>query len=84
MRHLSGAAYELLRDTGVVKLPSQRTLCDYTYYTSACTGFDASVDRQLMELAELDSCEERSKCVIIIIDEVHIREDIVYDKHTGI
>ena len=30
LRHLSGKAYELLRKTGAVSLPSQRTLCDYT------------------------------------------------------
>jgi hypothetical protein len=48
-----------------------------------CTGFDVSVDKQLMELAQIDSCETRDKCVIIIMDEVHIREDIVYDKHSG-
>lgn len=33
--HLSGGAYETLCETGVIKLPSQRTLRDYTYYTAA-------------------------------------------------
>jgi len=32
LRHLSGKAYELLRKTGYIKLPSQRTLHDYTHY----------------------------------------------------
>jgi len=36
-----------------------------------------------MDLAKIDSCAERDKYVIIILDEMHIREDIVYDKHTG-
>ena len=31
LRHLSSSAYELLRDSGVVKLPSQRTLRDCTH-----------------------------------------------------
>jgi hypothetical protein len=39
LRHLSSGAYNLLRESGVVSLPSQRTLRDYTYYTSQCTGF---------------------------------------------
>ena len=32
LRHLSSSAYELLHNSGVLKLPSQRTLRDYTYY----------------------------------------------------
>ena len=34
-----------------------------------------------MELAKIDSCPDRDKYVIM--DEMHVREDIVYDKHTG-
>ncbi len=64
-------------------LPSQRTLRDYTYYTRACLGFSASVDRQMMDLAKIDSCRTLDKYVIVIMDEMHVKEDIVYDKHTG-
>ena len=83
VRHLSSSAYELLRTSGILRLPSQRTLRDYTYHTKACHGFSATVDRQLMDLAKIDSCKAMDKYVIIIMDEMHIREDIVYDKHTG-
>lgn len=41
------------------------------------------MDQQLIDLAKIDSCPEKDKYVIIIMDEMHIREDIVYDKHTG-
>ena len=37
-----------------------------------------------MEAANVVSCPERDKYIIIILDEMHIREDLVYDKHTGI
>ena len=43
LRHLSGSAYEVLRKSGVIFLPSQRTLRDYTYYTSARVGFAGNV-----------------------------------------
>ena len=46
LHHLSGSAYEMLRESGVIKLPSQRTLRDYTYYTKATTGFSDEVDRK--------------------------------------
>lgn len=84
MRHLSGAAYEVLRNTGVLKLPSQRTLRDYTYHTDSAPGFSLSVDEQLMGAANIQSCPERERNVILILDEMHVRENLVYDKHTGI
>lgn len=84
LRHLSSSAYELLCTSGVLKLPSQRTLRDYTYYTQSCNGFSVSVDRQIMDMANINSCPERDKYVIIILDEMHIREDIVYDKQSGV
>ena len=53
LRHLSGKAYELLRDSGCVRLPSQRTLRDYTHYISASVGFSAEVDEQLLHVCDL-------------------------------
>ena len=55
----------------------------YILYSSDI-GFSSSVDQQLMEAANVVSCPERDKYIIIILDEMHIREDLVYDKHTGI
>ena len=57
LMHKSGGAYEALHKSGVLKLPSQRTLMDYT-------------------------CDEWEKCVLILLDEMHIHEDLAYDKHT--
>ena len=37
----------------------------------------------LMEAAEVKTCAERNKCVILLLDEMHVREDLVYDKHEG-
>ena len=46
LRHLSSGAYELLRSSGVLSLPSQRTLRDYTYYTTAKPGFSGKLTAQ--------------------------------------
>ena len=83
LRHLSSSAYETIRESNVIKLPSQRTLRDYTYYTKATVGFSADVDEQILRAAKLDSCPEREKYIIILMDEMHIKEGFVYDKHTG-
>lgn len=37
----------------------------------------------LFQTAKVDTCPEREKYVLLLLDEMHIREDIVYNKHTG-
>ena len=37
----------------------------------------------LRDAAGLDRCPEREKYVILLLDEMHIRHDLVFDKHTG-
>ena len=82
--HLAGgSAYEMLRESGAIVLPSQRTLRDYTYVTKAQCCFSDEVDEQLMEIAKISDCEEKDKYVTLLMDEIHIREDVVYDKHSG-
>ena len=49
LRHLSGKAYEVMRSSGVLQLPSQRTLRDYTHYVPATTGYCSEVDGMLMD-----------------------------------
>lgn len=83
LQHKSSGAYELMRESGVIKLPSQRTLKDYTHYIQATPGFSPKVDQQLMEAAEIATCPEFKKYVFLLLDEMHVKEDLVYDKHTG-
>ena len=42
------------------------------------------MDQQLAEFAQMHCCSEREKCVLLITDEMHIKEDIIYNKLTGI
>ena len=81
LRHLSGKSYELLQKTGCIKQPSQRTLRDYTHYTSTTIGFSAETDRELYDIAFLSN--ELNRYVFLVMDEVHIKTDLVYDKHQG-
>lgn len=36
-----------------------------------------------MMVGKLTTCAEREKYVCILMDEMHIKADLVYDKHTG-
>ena len=83
IQYQSSGAYETLRQSGILKLPSQRTLRDYTHHIEASAGFSPEADSMLMKAAQVDTCPERNKCILLILDEMHIREDLVYDKHTG-
>ena len=83
LRHQSGKAYETLRQSGCISLPSQRTLRDYSNAVKASTGFSLEVDNQLMEAANLRSSPDFHRLVNILIDEIHIKEDLVYNKHDG-
>ena len=82
LRYKSSGAYELLRESGCVKLPSQRTLRDYTHVIKKATGFSLELDAQLMKAADIECLEMWQKCVMLILDEMKIREDLVYDKCT--
>ena len=81
LRHRSSGAYEEL--CGVLKLPSQLTLRDYVHYIKAATGFSMEVNHMPVRPAKVAPCPEREKNTTLLIDEMHTREDLVYDKHTG-
>ena len=36
----------------------------------------------LMDAVQIDTCPERDKCVTLLMDEMYIREDLVYEKHS--
>lgn len=82
-RHKSSSAYELLRSSNVIHLPSQRTLRDYTYYYKSTSGFSAELDKQLIADSKIASLEEYQKHIALIADEMYIKEDLVYCKNTG-
>ncbi|KAL5500013.1 hypothetical protein EMCRGX_G011503 [Ephydatia muelleri] len=80
LRYKSSGAYEALRESGCLKLPSQRTLRDYTHVVKAANGFTLDIDEQLVRVSKLLTLKEWQKCVALVIDEMFIREDLVYDK----
>ena len=74
-------SYEQLQKSGYIKLPSQSTLRDYTHHIPGKVGFSAEVDEYIVDVAFLNN--NLNKYVIIVMDEMHIKHDLVYDKHDG-
>ena len=82
LRLVSGGGYRLLRESGLIQLPSERTLRDYTHYVPPQTGFQDGVPEQLAREAKLDEIEEWQKFVCLTYDEMKIKEGLVYNKYT--
>ena len=68
-----------MRTSGFMKLPSERTLRDYTNYFKSKTGFQAEVDAMLR--SEVEDVEWKNY-VVLLLDEMKVKESLVYDKHT--
>lgn len=82
LHHKSSGAYETLRKSGIITLPSSRTLRDYRHFTQTMPGFSTIADMQLQELMQQKK-SHLAKYVFILIDEIHLKEGLVYDKGTG-
>ena len=83
LKLLSSGAYHAMRSSGFITLPSERTLRDYTNYIDAKVGFQPEVLQQLEEEAKISTRPESHQYVGLLIDEMKVKEDIVYNKHTG-
>ena len=79
----SSSAYKAMRDSGFIKLPSERTLRDYTHWTKESSGFQPSSFERLLVDIRYHQLAEWQKYVVLLHDEVKIKSDLVYCKHTG-
>ena len=82
----SPAAYDEIRfddknNSGFVMLPSRRRLRDYKIDIRPQQGFNKDIVNQLKDIVQNISNIE--KYCIILMDEMKIQEDLVWDKHTG-
>jgi hypothetical protein len=80
LRHISPKAYELLKSSGVIKLPSQRTLRDYTHFICSTPGFSYDLFKLLLKDAESLISDTYQRNVGIVADEMYVKEDLVYHK----
>ena len=79
LKFISSGAYHALRSSGVITLPSERTLRSYTHWIEAGIGFQQAVDDQLLK--EMNINEEKDRYVVLCWDEVKVKEGLVFNKH---
>ncbi|XP_077869908.1 uncharacterized protein LOC144362652 [Saccoglossus kowalevskii] len=83
LKFKSSSAYEALRSSGFVKLPSQRTLTDYSNYIKPKPEISQPVLKELISEIECLGSSESNKYVVLLHDEMKVKQDLVYDKNTG-
>ena len=81
LKSKSSSTYDALKNSGFITLPSERTLFDYTNITRKGTGFQADIVEMLIN--EMNGLESHKRVVGILQDEVKIKRDLVYNRHTG-
>ena len=77
----SDLRYDNKTGSGILVLPSLRTLRDNKNYIRPKRGFDPDVLNDLSKKTKPFSPAERY--VTIFFDEMKIQEDLVWNKHTG-
>ena len=83
LHHRSSGAYKTLRESGVLSLPSGRTLRDYRHFAPSKSGFGISYDQQLLELTKNTKSSDLAKHIVVLIDEMYVKEGLVYNKTSG-
>ena len=69
-----------LQKSGIIIIPSERTLQDYHHFNASTSGFSRETDLQLLDLVKL---EKPAKYITLVIDEMYIKEGSLYSKHSG-
>ena len=81
----SSSAYEIRYDektgTGFWMLPSRRRLRDYKNYIKPQCGFNSGIVNELRN--KIKSFPENEKFVVLLMNEMKIQENLVWDKHSG-
>ena len=77
----SASCYEELRNSGILKLPSQRTLRDYRNFVKPKPGFNKLVIDELVGLTK--SYSNTQRYIVLLFDEMKIPSNLVFDKNTG-
>ena len=81
LHHLSTKAYETIRNSGILTLPSSRTLQDYKHLSSTTVGFSTEVDKQLLDI--INQKDDLAKYGVLLFDEMCIKQGLVFEKSTG-
>ena len=81
IKYLSTSAYKAMRQSGIIHLPSERTLRDYTHWSSVHSGVQIEYIEDFSKMLDDVPCRQRH-CALCM-DEMTIKSGLVFDKISG-
>ena len=83
LKYLSGTGYRAIHQCGIIHLPSERMLFDYTHWAQVHAGVQLEFVERFWSLLEQDVSCGHHHCAISM-DEMKLNSGLVFSKHTGI
>ena len=81
LKYLSTSSYKAMRQSGILHLPSERTLNDYTHWTTPHSGVNVDIIEEFVRMMEDVPCGQ-NQCTVSM-DEMSIKSGLVFNKHSG-
>lgn len=82
LKYMSTSAYRAVRQSGIISLPSERMLSDYTHWPSAHSDVQVEFVEHLKQLLESEVTCGQHQCALSM-DEMKIKSGLVIIKKTG-
>jgi len=83
LKYMSTSAYRAVRESQFVSLPSERTLSDYTHWSSAHTGVQIEFIEHFQCMLEADLKVREQQVCALSMDEMKIKSGLVFSKRSG-
>ena len=81
LKYMSTSAYKAVRQSGIIHLPSERTLADYTHWSTPHAGVQIEYIKRYSSMLDDVPCKQRHS--VLLMDEMKIKSGLVFNKHTG-
>ena len=81
LKYLSTSAYKAMRQSGIISLPSERTLSDYTHWSTPHNGVQLEFIEEFIRMLDTAPCNQ-NHCTLSM-DEMKIKSGLVFNKHSG-
>jgi len=83
LRYMSTTAYRGVKQSGFLKLPSERTLSDYTHWASAHSGLQVEFVEMLKQMISHDLPSSDHHVCTLSMDEMKIKSGLVFSRRSG-
>lgn len=81
LKYMSASAYKAVRQSGIIHLPSERTLSDYTHWATPHAGVQLEYIERYSSMLEDVPCKQRHSA--LLMDEMKIKSGLVFNKYSG-